>query len=60
GRIKTKLMKRKTRELLKLHGQHFTPDFVKNKVLVQQHVKVGSKKLRNILAGYVTRLKKKE
>jgi len=60
GRIKTALIKRKTKELLKLHGDSFTKDFTQNKLLVSKHTKVYSKKLRNIVAGYVTRLKKKE
>ncbi len=60
GRIKTTLIKRKTKELLKMHGQAFTPDFTQNKALTAQYVGVQSKKLRNIIAGYMTRLKKKE
>lgn len=60
GRIKTKFIKRKTKELNKLHGDHFTIDFEQNKKLTNQYVKVPSKKLRNIIAGYMTRLRRKE
>ena len=60
GRIKTTLIKRKTKELLKLHGDKFTADFEQNKVLTNQYTSGGSKKIRNIIAGYMTRLKKKE
>ena len=60
GRIKTVLIKRKTRELLKMHGDKFTPDFEKNKEVVSKMISTQSKKLRNIIAGYVTRLVKKE
>ena len=60
GRIKTTLIKRKTRELLDRHGERFTLDFTENKRLVTQLTIMSSKKLRNIIAGYVTRLKKKE
>ncbi len=59
GRIKTMLVKRKTKELLKMHGQVFTADFTQNKALTSQYVETQSKKLRNIIAGYMTRLKKK-
>lgn len=59
GRIKTTFIKRRTKELLKMHGEHFTTDFSDNKVLVGRFAKVQSKKLRNIVAGYMTRLKKK-
>jgi len=58
GRIKTKLIKRKTKELNKIHGEHFTTDFVQNKELTNRYTVVRSKKLRNIIAGYMTRIKK--
>ncbi|MBS3127252.1 30S ribosomal protein S17e [Candidatus Woesearchaeota archaeon] len=60
GRIKTTFIKRKTKELLALHGNAFTTDFEQNKVITARHTSVQSKKLRNIIAGYMTRLKKKE
>ncbi len=60
GRIKTVLIKRKTRELLKMHGDKFSPEFEKNKEIVSKMTATQSKKLRNIIAGYVTRLVKKE
>ena len=53
-------MKRKTKELLKIHNDKFTADFSENKKVTEQFTGVSSKKLRNIIAGYVTRLKKKE
>ena len=59
GRIKTTFIKRRTRELLALHGGSFTTDFTENKEIASRHIKVQSKKLRNIIAGYMTRLKKK-
>lgn len=60
GRIKTTFIKRKTKELHKTHGDKFTADFEQNKKLTTQHAKMTSKKLRNIVAGYMTRLKKQE
>ncbi len=59
GRIKTTFIKRKTKELFRMHGEKFTPDFEQNKQLTSQYIQVSSKKLRNIVAGYMTRLKKK-
>ena len=59
GRIKTVLIKRQTKELLKQYGDKFTSDFAQNKLLVTQYMKIPSKKLRNVVAGYVTRLRKK-
>ena len=60
GRIKTTFLKRKTKELHKKYGDKFTSDFVDNKKKTSEHTKLHSKKLRNIMAGYMTRLKKKE
>lgn len=60
GRIKTTLLKRKTKELYKLHGDQFTTDFTQNKLITNKYTKVFSPKLRNIIAGYMTRLKRKE
>ena len=60
GRIKTTYIKRKTKELFKMHGDKFVMDFEQNKKLTGQYTKVSSKKIRNIMAGYMTRLKKQE
>ncbi len=60
GRIKTTFVKRKTKELLAMHGENFTTDFTENKKITDKNTKLVSKKLRNIVAGYMTRLKKKE
>lgn len=60
GRIKTILIKRVGHRLMELHGREFTDNFEKNKELVNRLVSAPSKKLKNIIAGYVTRLVKKE
>ncbi|MBS3170040.1 30S ribosomal protein S17e [Candidatus Woesearchaeota archaeon] len=60
GRIKTTFIKRKTKELFKMYGDQFTTDFTANKEVVGKTVIVQCKKLRNIIAGYMTRLKKRE
>lgn len=59
GRIKTKLIKRKTYELLKKFGEHFTDNFDANKKKVDEFIPDASKKLRNVIAGYITRLVRK-
>lgn len=58
GRIKSTLLKRKTKELLAKHGDKFTTDFSQNKVLTAKYADTYTNKLRNIIAGYMTRLKK--
>lgn len=56
GRIKTQLIKRLTLQLVKQHQQLFTTDYVANKKIVEQLLTNPSKKIRNTVAGYVTRL----
>ncbi|MBI5389475.1 30S ribosomal protein S17e [Candidatus Woesearchaeota archaeon] len=60
GRIKTVLTKRVTNELMEKHSQDFKKDFNENKKQVSKFASFPSKKLRNIIAGYVTRKKQKE
>ncbi len=40
------------------HPTEFKKDFTENKKIVMQHAEVRSKKIRNIIAGYMTRLVK--
>ena len=60
GRIKTMLIKRTVNELMANHKKEFKKDFEENKVLVEKFANIPSKKLRNVVAGYVTRLVKKQ
>ena len=61
GRIKTQMIKRLTLQLIKEYGKDtFKPDFNENKKLVADRLSTeSSKKIRNSIAGYVTRLVKK-
>lgn len=56
GRIKTMLIKRTTNELIQRYEKEFKTDFESNKKLVMEFGDIPSKKLRNVIAGYVTRL----
>ena len=56
GRIKTKLIKRNAKELIQRYKDRFSNDFQDNKKIIIELVEVNSKKLRNVMAGYVTRL----
>jgi len=60
GRIKTKLIKRISLSIFKKHKEEFKPEFDENKALVSQFADIPSKKIRNIIAGYVTRLVKQK
>lgn len=55
GRIKTMLIKRTVNALVKDHGSKFSVNFDTNKAAVEGLVDVRSKKLRNVIAGYVTK-----
>jgi len=56
GRIKTVQIKRLSLKLLELHRDKFTEDFKKNKEIVAKFTDVSSVKLKNGIAGYITRL----
>lgn len=57
GKIKSKLIKRSANEFIK-KGVKFGEDFEKNKKTLGNTM--PSKKLRNQIAGYLSRLKKQE
>ena len=59
GRIKTRLVKRVTNDLIRNYGEEFKKDFDENKKIVGKFAKIPSTKMRNVIAGYVTRLMKK-
>lgn len=56
GRIKTTMVKSITLKLLKESPERFEKDFSKNKEVVKELVNAKSKKIENIIAGYMTRL----
>ncbi len=58
GRIKTKLIKRVTHKLFRDHAQDFKATFDENKKAVEKFAEFPSKKVRNVIAGYITRLMK--
>mgnify|MGYP001626356879 FL=1 len=55
GAIRPAVIKRVARELVNKYPDKFTGDFENNKELVGRYTNVQTKRLRNILAGYVTR-----
>ena len=55
GRIKSKLVKRTAKNLLKEENK-FNDNFEKNKKILKDSM--PSKKIRNQIAGYIARLKK--
>lgn len=60
GRIKEAMIKRLGDELIREHGNKFSTDFEKNKQVVGELVEIKSKKLRNVLAGYITKVMRRK
>jgi len=58
GRIKTSSVKNIARELLEKYPDKFSTDFEKNKKALAELAKFESKRMRNIVAGFITALKK--
>jgi len=56
GRIKTKKIKRITNELIGRYKDEFKQSFAENKEILTKLADINSKKLRNVIAGYATRL----
>ena len=58
GRIKTSFTKRIAHDLFEKHADEFTTDFKKNKEVLKELIQFDSKRMRNIVAGYITKLKR--
>ena len=56
GNIRSDKIKRTAKELVAKYHQNFSTDFDKNKLLVDKLTNVQSKRMRNRIAGYVTRI----
>jgi len=56
GKVRTLMIKRTARKLLKEFPALFTDDFEHNKQVVRKLVEVPSKRVRNKIAGYITHL----
>ncbi len=57
GKVRIETVKRISRELLRRYPDRFTGQFESDKHAVNELVVTQSKRLRNRIAGYVTRLK---
>ena len=54
------MVKRVTLELVRNYKSDFKKSFDENKEVLQGKAEIPSKKLRNVIAGYVTRLMKRK
>jgi small subunit ribosomal protein S17e len=60
GRIKSRFVKSSSERIFQRGKEEFTEDFDKNKEIVTKYADIPSKKLRNTIVGYITRLAKKQ
>ncbi len=60
GRIKTNFVKKIGEQIYEKYKDRISTDFRENKKLVKEVLEIESKKIRNVVAGYLTRLKQKE
>jgi small subunit ribosomal protein S17e len=57
GKVRIAAVKKVSRELLEKYPDKFTTDYEANKVALSTLVDARTKRLRNRIVGYVTRLK---
>jgi small subunit ribosomal protein S17e len=60
GRVKTAQIKRLSNELREAHPTQFSNKFDENKKKVMDLTDVESKKLRNLIAGQITKLQRRK
>ncbi len=60
GRIKTKLIKAKTREFMERYPDKYSASFEENKKSLGELAEIPSKKIRNAMAGYLVRKRKED
>jgi len=59
GRVRTKTIKKASRQIIEKYYTRLTLDFDTNKRVVEEIATIPSKKLRNKIAGFVTHLMKR-
>ena len=60
GKIRTELIKRSAEQAIETYPNKFSTDFETNKKQLDEVARIPSNKIRNQIAGYITRLKRLE
>ncbi len=60
GKIRTELIKRSAAHIIEIYPNDFSTDFEANKKRLTEVASMPSNKVRNQIAGYITRMKKLE
>jgi small subunit ribosomal protein S17e len=55
GKVRPEAVKKNAREVIKRYPDKFTTDFEENKKLLASLLEISSTRLRNRIAGYITR-----
>ena len=55
GKVRPEAVKKNAREVIKRYPDKFTTDFEENKKLLESLLEISSTRLRNRIAGYITR-----
>ena len=55
GRIKSTAIKNLAKEIIAEHVDKFSTDFEKNKKIIGEIRNIDSKKVRNVVTGYITK-----
>ena len=58
GKVRPEYIKNTARRLVEMYPDRFTIDFEENKKAVMELTDITSKRIRNQVAGYITRLMK--
>mgnify|MGYP001177235010 FL=1 len=59
GNIRPSFIKTRALRLVEMYPEQFTDDFDTNKLLVAEFTDVDSKRMRNWIAGYITRYRQR-
>lgn len=60
GRVRTTFVKTTAAKIYNKYKDKFSSDFDNNKKSLDSVANINSKKLRNVISGYITKLTKKE
>ncbi|MEM2889860.1 MAG: 30S ribosomal protein S17e [Candidatus Hadarchaeum sp.] len=60
GSVRSLYIKRAAREILEKYPNKFTKDFSENARILDELIKTDSKTTRNRVAGYITKIMKRE
>jgi len=60
GKVRPRLVKRAAEQMVEKHPAKFSEEFGNNKKSVSALLEVPSKRVRNMIAGYATRLVKQD